>query len=94
MRACGIMAIHPAYGDQGFADAVPVAYAGDELDGAGGSPLPGHRELGTVGRVSHPFWGEGSFSPFTRGRPMVRRVRGGGGSYHAASPENLLTTVT
>jgi hypothetical protein len=37
--------------------------------------------------------GEARGWPFTRGRPIVWRVRGGGGSYHAASPETLRTTV-
>ena len=38
-------------------------------------------------------WGAASCWPLTRGRPIVVRVRGGGGSSKAASPQTLLPTV-
>jgi hypothetical protein len=37
--------------------------------------------------------GDASCWPFPRGRPMVRRVRGGGGAYKAAAPEHVRTPV-
>jgi hypothetical protein len=35
--------------------------------------------------------GDASCWPLMRGRPIVRLVRGGGGLYNAAPPQNLLT---
>jgi hypothetical protein len=93
LGSCPIMDEYPTDRDQGFPEALPVAGAGDDLDVTGASPIAGYRETGAACPVSHHRLGEGSFWPCTRGRPMVWRVRGGGGSYKAASPENLLTNV-
>jgi hypothetical protein len=64
MRARGIMDIHPAYGDERFADAVPMACAAYDLDVSRGAPLPGHGETGAVSRLGHHLLGGSQFLTF------------------------------
>jgi hypothetical protein len=80
------MDVDPTDFNQILPDAVLVARARDDLDVSRGASIPRYPEAGPFGRVRHPFLGVASFWPLTRGRPGVRRVRGGGGSYNAASP--------
>jgi hypothetical protein len=81
-----IMNVYPTDFHKRFPNTVPVPRASDDLDVSAGSPIPRHREAGALGSVRPDLVGEASFWPFTRGRPIVWRVRGGGGSYSAASP--------
>jgi hypothetical protein len=86
MGPCTIMDVYPSDFNERFPDAVPVTRARDDLNISGTSAIPCHCEAGAVDVVATTSCGEASFWPFTRGRPMVLRVRGGGGSYKAASP--------
>lgn len=79
------MAVPPADGHAVRPETVPGARAGDALERAGAAPRPGHREAQARGRGATTAWGEARVWPFTRGRPMVRGGRGGGGSDTAAA---------
>ncbi len=76
MRPLTIMNVHPSYRDQVFADAVPMAYTGDDLDVSAGSPIPRHYEAGAAWAVRHLRLRGGQFLAFhTRAADRAARAR-------------------
>jgi hypothetical protein len=83
---CTLMSIDPAALHERFPPMEPVPLASDDVDVSRVPPISRHHEAGARGSVGHDLLEEAHFWALTPGHPLVRRVRGGGDSCHAASP--------